>query len=241
MLAILSVSIAYADTFKPELTTDKKVVEYFHKLLPTTTINSIYTTPYPETYALIMGQNIVYGNLHSNYLTAGHMFDVYTKDDITSILQNLTVPKLDIGKINIADAVQSKSPNKVNKKLIIFIDPDCPYCRQLTTEIEKQNINKKADIYYMLMPLAQHSNAKLHTTNILCSKSPLNTLKEYMVNNNNNPKLNLIDSCSIEAILERTGSIVRNLAINATPTIITGDGSIIMGVDIQAINEYLKK
>ncbi len=239
---LLFMGVTYADgIFKPELIMDKKIMEFFHKLLPTTTINSIYSTPYPETYALIMGNNIIYGNLHSNYLMAGHMFDVYTKDDVTVRLLKSTAPKIDISKINVADSIQSKATNKVNKKLIVFIDPDCPYCRQLETQIDEQGINKKADIYYMMMPLAQHSNAKLHTNNILCSKYPLDTLKEYMVNNNDNPKVKLTDGCNIEAVLERTGSIARELAINATPVIVTGDGSMIMGADIQGINEYLNK
>ena len=231
----------YAATFTPKTTTDKKVVDYFHKLLPTTTINAIYTTPYPDTYALVMGTNIIYGNTHSNYLTAGHMFDVYTRDDITDTLQKLNTPKIDISQINISDALVAKAPGKVNKKLVIFIDPDCPYCRQLETQIYAQGIDKKADLYYMMMPLSMHPNAKAHTSNILCSTTPLDTLKEYMVNNNDNPKVKLADGCNIDAVLERTGSTARNLSINGTPAIVTGDGTMIMGADIQAINSYVNK
>lgn len=232
----------YADTiFKPKQTSDKKVVAYFHKLLPTTTISSIYTTPYPDTYALVLGGNIVYGNLKSNYLTIGHMFDVYTRNDITENLQQINTPKIDISKINISDALVSKAPSKVNKKLIIFIDPDCPYCRQLEGQIVQAGVNNKADIYYMMMPLSMHPNAKAHTTNILCSTKQLETLNEYMVNNNENPKVNLIEGCNIDAALERIGSIARNLSVNATPVIVTGDGTMLMGVDIEAINEYVNK
>ena len=238
---LLASTVYAADVFTPKATMDKKVVEYFHKLLPTTTITSIYTTPYPDTYGLIMGSNIVYGNLKSNYLTVGHMFDVYTRNDITDTLQKLTTPKIDISQINIADALVSKAPSKVNKKLIVFIDPDCPYCRQLETQIGQQGINDKADIYYMLMPLSMHPNAKAHTTNILCSIKQLNTLNDYMVKNDDNPKVTLTPGCNIEAVLERTSSTARNLSINGAPSIITGDGTMIMGADIQAINEYLNK
>ena len=114
------------NNFKPQIVTDKAIAEYFHKLLPTTTIDNIYTTPYPRTYALVFGVNIVYGNLDSIYLTAGHMFNVYTQDDITTNLQRATTPKVDLSTINISDAVVVKSKNKVNKKIIVFIDPDCP-------------------------------------------------------------------------------------------------------------------
>lgn len=242
LAGLVTISAAYADTtFTPKPTTDKKIVEYFHKMLPTTTINSIYTTPYPDTYALIMGANIIYGNTKSNYLTVGHMFDVNTRNDITDNLQQMTTPKIDISNINISDALVSKAPTKVNKKLIMFIDPDCPYCRQLETQIDQQGINKKADIYYMMMPLSMHPNAKAHTTNILCSTTPLATLKEYMVNNNETPQVKLIDGCNIDAVLERIGSTARGLSINGAPAIVTGDGVMIMGADIQAISEYVNK
>jgi thiol:disulfide interchange protein DsbC len=241
LIGLMLTGSSYAATFIPKTTTDKKVLGYFHKLLPTTTINAIYTTPYPDTYALLMGSNIIYGNIHSNYLTAGHMFDIYTRDDITDTLQKLNTPKIDISQINIADALVAKASGKVNKKLIIFIDPDCPYCRQLETQIYVQGIDKKADLYYMLMPLSMHPNAKVHTSNILCSANPLDILKEYMVNNNDNPKVKLTDGCNIDAVLERTGSTARSLSINGTPAIITGEGSMIMGADIQAINEYVNR
>ncbi len=241
ILGLMATSIAFADNFVPKVTTDKKVVDYFHKLLPTTTISNIYTTPYPNTYALIMGSNIVYGNLNSNYLTAGHMFNVNTQADITDYLQKLITPKINISQINVSDALIAKAPTGVNKKLIVFIDPDCPYCRQLEAKIEQNGINKKADIYYMLMPLSMHPNAKAHTTNILCSTKPLQTLKEYMVDNNDNPKVTLTGGCNIEAVLERTAAVARNLSINGTPAIVTGDGTMIMGSDIEAISQYVNK
>lgn len=247
LIGLIGLSSVYADStstaattdFTPKTTTDKKVVDYFHKLLPTTTINTIYTTPYPDTYALIMGSNIVYGNLKSNYLMVGHMFNLNTQTDLTETLVKMNTPKIDISQINVDDAVVSKAPTKVNKKLIVFIDPDCPYCRQLEVQMYEQGINKKADIYYMLMPLPMHPNAKAHTTNILCSTDQIATLKDYMVNNNENPKVSLVDGCNIASVLERTGSTARGLGINGTPAIVTGSGTMIMGADIQAIADYV--
>lgn len=242
LIGLMGISAAYADNaFNPTVTTDKKVVEYFHKLLPTTTINKIYTTPYPDTYALVSGSNIIYGNTKSNYLTVGHMFNVTNMQDITEVIQKQNIPKIDLTNIDISDAVVVKAPTKVNKKLIIFIDPDCPYCRQLEAQIYQQGIDKKADIYYMLMPLPMHPNAKEHTKNIMCSNDPLGTLKEYMVNNNDTPKVTLADGCNIDPVLERIGSTARGLSINGTPAIVTGDGTMIMGADIQAISDYVNK
>ncbi len=244
LIGLMSIGAVYANgntTFNPTITTDKKVTEYFHKLLPTTTINKIYTTPYPDTYALVSGSNIIYGNLKSSYLTVGHMFNVSNMQDITEVIQKENTPKIDLTNIDISDAVVVKAPTKVNKKLIIFIDPDCPYCRQLEAQIYQQGIDKKADIYYMLMPLPMHPNAKEHTKNIMCSTEPLGTLKEYMVNNNDNPTVKLAEGCNIDPVLERIGSVARGLAINGTPAIVTGDGTMIMGADIQAISDYVNK
>ena len=91
------------------------------------------------------------------------------------------------------------------------------------------------------MPLSIHPNAKQHAANILCSKDPIATLKDYMVNNLENPKVKLIPNCNIEPILERTGSLARQYGINAVPVIVTGTGEMIMGADINVIQNYLSK
>lgn len=232
---------AQSNLFKPVVTTDKKVGDYFHKLLPTTTINKIYTTPWQDTYALLSGSNVIYGNLKSNYLTVGHMFDITNMKDLTEVIQKENTPKIDLKNIDTSDALVVKAPTKVNKKLIIFIDPDCPYCRQLEAQIFDQGINKKADIYYMLMPLPMHPNAKDHVKNILCSTDQIGTLKEYMIKNNESPTVTLEEGCNIEAVMERVGSVARGLAINGAPAIVTGDGVMIMGADIQAISDYVNQ
>ncbi len=235
--------VARADTmnFVPKMVVNKNVIDYFHHLLPTTVIKNVYSTPYPDTYALVIGSNLVYGNLHSSYLTVGHMFNIYTQDDITARLQKLNIAKIDLSKINISDAIVVKSSHKVHKKLIIFIDPDCPYCRELEQQLVQQHISKKADLYYMLMPLSIHPNATTHATNILCSTTPIKTLQDYMVKNNNKPEFKLVADCNIDPVLERNAATARLLSINATPVIITGSGELIMGDDIDAINEYLAK
>lgn len=241
---ILLTNLSYAEvinSFSPKIVDNQETVKYFNRLLPTTTINKIYTTPYPDTYALVIGSNLVYGNTHSNYLTSGHMFNIYTQDDITQKLMQENAPKIDISKIDISDAVKIKSKNKVNKKLIFFVDPDCPYCRVLEKQIVDRKVVDKADLYYILMPLPMHPNAKAHTKNILCAKNPGETIKVYMYDNDENPKVNLEENCNIEPVLERVGSITRALNINATPTIITGTGEMIMGADMEAINKYLSQ
>lgn len=238
LIAIGVVGICFANPFQPQVVNNKMILAYFKKLLPSTTINNIYTTPYPEIYALILGSNILYGNMRSNYLVVGHMFDIYSKDDITDTLVKMNTPKFDIRQINIQDAILAKSPNKVNKKLIIFLDPDCHYCKALEKNIEEAQINQKADIYYILMPLNIHPEARMHSKNILCSKFPINTLKESLISNGN-PKIDFIKGCNIDPILERTGDTVRALGISGTPSIVTGEGELILGNNIEAILKYV--
>ena len=62
-----------------------------------------------------------------------------------------------------------------------------------------------------------------------------------MIANNENPTVDISPDCNIDPILERTGSTARTLGINGTPAIVTGDRTMIMGADIQAINQYVNK
>jgi thiol:disulfide interchange protein DsbC len=223
---------------------DLKVWTYFKDLFPSTAINSIYNTPYKNTYAILAGQNIFYGTIGSPFIMVGHLFNPYTQQDLTAEIEQLKIQnqKIDISKIDISDAIVTKAKNNVSgKKMIVFEDPDCPYCRVLETQLQSSGLDNKIDIYHILLPLPMHPNAKNHIQNVYCTKkdNSIEVLDKYMINGDDKQEVKIKDGCNIEKILERTGKTVRELGINATPTIILGNGRMIQGADNNAIAEYV--
>ncbi|MBY0380195.1 MAG: DsbC family protein [Burkholderiales bacterium] len=229
--------------FNTKPVVDVKVVKYFHDLLPSTTISAIYTTPYKNTYALIAGQTIFYGNTDSSFIMVGNLFNPYTQQNITSDMDDIRLQntKIDVKKINLSDSIVTKGTNNINgKKIIIFEDPDCPYCRVLEKQLKNNGIKNNIDIYRILMPLPMHPNAKTHIQNIYCTKNnnSIEVMDKYMVDGEDKQDVNLKDGCNIDKLLERTGDTVRYVGVNATPTIVLGNGKLIQGADINAIIDY---
>jgi thiol:disulfide interchange protein DsbC len=130
--------------------------------------------------------------------------------------------KVDFSKIPLKDAVVlgAKSPKK---KVVVFTDPDCPYCRKLHEEM-KQAIEKRKDIafYLMMFPLPSHKEAYPKSQAVLCEKSL--TVLDDAFSGKSVPQ----PKCSNEA-LERSLALGRELNINSTPTLIREDGMVMSG------------
>ncbi|MFA5072592.1 MAG: DsbC family protein [Nitrospirota bacterium] len=130
--------------------------------------------------------------------------------------------KVDVSKISLKNAVTLGTEN-AKKTIIVFTDPDCPYCRQLHTII-KQILIKRTDIAFAIIPLAlpMHPDANKKVQSILCSKSkdilddafagkevPAPTCKENLVGQNN--------------------ELAKTLEFNGTPTLVRDDGVVLSG------------
>jgi thiol:disulfide interchange protein DsbC len=223
---------------------DSKIFGFFRKLLPSTQIDKIFTTPYKNLYIVQAGQNIFYGQLGSPFLMVGHLFNPYTQQDITADVDNLRIAntRVDFSKLDLQNAVITKGKsNPYGKKLVIFEDPDCPYCRILEQQLTNGGLNNKVDIYKILIPLPMHPNAKQHVTNVYCAKNiESNTvLENYMIKSEDNQKIELRDGCSAEKIIEQNAATARAYNVTGTPTVILGNGRLLQGADIGGITDYI--
>lgn len=223
---------------------DPKIFAFFTKLLPATPIDKIYSTPYKNVYAVQAGENLFYGQIGSSFLVVGHMFNPYNQQDLTTDLENLKLAntKVDISKLNIDNAIVVKgNDNKSGKKIIIFEDPDCPYCRVLEQQLISSGVIKKLDIYKILIPLSMHPNARKHVSNIYCAKAvdKNEILENYMVKGNDNQHVELKDDCSADKIIEQNGELARKYNVTGTPTIILGNGKLLQGTDVASIMDYV--
>jgi len=129
---------------------------------------------------------------------------------------------VDVSKIPLTDAVRLGSA-KAKKKVIVFTDPDCPYCRQLHP-IMKQIVKKRKDIafFVILNPLPMHKDAYKKAQAILCLKSL--TMLDDAFTGKPVPE----PSCSADAV-ERTTALAKSLEFNGTPTLVREDGTVLSG------------
>ncbi|HTF99258.1 MAG TPA: DsbC family protein [Nitrospirota bacterium] len=135
-----------------------------------------------------------------------------------------TPQKVDVAKISLADSVTVGSKT-AGKKVIVFTDPDCPYCRKLH-EIIKQIIAKRTDIAFVeiLIPLPMHKDAPRKVQSILCSKSAEMLDDAFSGKAVPEPPA----GCTTEA-MERNMAMARSLNFNGTPTMVRDDGLVLSG------------
>lgn len=127
--------------------------------------------------------------------------------------------KIDFSKLPLKDALVM-GPKKAKKKIAVFTDPDCPYCRKLHEEI-KTVLSKRQDVafYIFLRPLPMHKDAPKKTEAILCEKSL--TLLDAAMAGKSVPE----PSCSnAKEQVNKITALAESLEFRGTPTIIREDG-----------------
>ena len=135
-----------------------------------------------------------------------------------------TPQKVDVSKIPLGDSITVGAKNAA-KKVIVFTDPDCPYCRTLHESIKKV-IARRPDIAFVeiLYALPMHKDAPKKVQAILCSKSVKMLHDAFSGKMTPEPPAN----CTTDA-MDRNTALARSLNFNSTPTMVRADGTVLAG------------
>lgn len=135
--------------------------------------------------------------------------------------------RVDVSKIPLDRALVmgKKNPGQgKQKKVIIFTDPDCPYCAKLHEEVKKVLEKRKDVVFYLkLFPLQSHKDAYWKSKTILCSNS-IETLENAF----NGKVLQKVECSSSE--VDDNIKLADKIGITGTPTIVFSDGRIRSGM-----------
>jgi thiol:disulfide interchange protein DsbC len=131
--------------------------------------------------------------------------------------------KINLSQIPLADAVIMGNP-KAKTKIIVFDDPDCPYCKKLHEEIKKILETRKDIAFYIkLFPLDIHPEAYEKSKAIICGKKSVKLMDDAFAGK----KLPKPD-CETKEIDDNI-RLGKSLGITGTPTIIFPDGRLLPG------------
>jgi thiol:disulfide interchange protein DsbC len=217
--------IAHADT--DEL---KEIIKNIYPELP---VKNIQKTNFNDLYEVYIGGQIIYTNETFDFLIVeGRVVDPKTKNDLTELrLEELT--RVNFNDLPLSDAIKVvKGDGK--RKIAIFSDVDCPYCKSLEKK-ELSNVDN-ITIYTFLYPLAIHPEAELKSKKIWCAKNRSKAWTEY-IHNDNLPKNSGACKTPINKILK----LGKDLGISSTPTIILSNGKRVSGaIPYEQLEEYLQ-
>ncbi|MEO0280519.1 MAG: DsbC family protein, partial [candidate division WOR-3 bacterium] len=172
------------------------------------------------------GKKIAYITKDFKYLIIGSLYD----KDIKNITQEKVreLNKIDITKLPLNEALIYKAGNGT-KKIIVFVDPFCPHCKNLINYLKTQN---DYTLYMYLFPLNEKS--KEVALKIFCSNEPI--IDAYL----NATKLE--NPCEdADKKLEAHLNVAKSLNVRATPFVILGDGLNFYGMNQQMLEEFFRK
>lgn len=163
----------------------------------------------------------VYIDFSKKYLITGRVVRLATREDLTEE-RFIELNRIDVSTIPLENALVIGNPT-APRKIIVFEDPECSYCRKLYDEMQDV-VAKRSDIafYIKMFPLQIHPKAYEKAKAILCKKSV--QLLEDSLNGKDIPP----PTCETDQV-DRNLELGRKLNIRSTPTLIFPDGRVIPG------------
>jgi thiol:disulfide interchange protein DsbC len=155
------------------------------------------------------------------YVVAGNIIRLSDGENINAS-RSPESKRVDLAQIPLGDALLlGKSTAKT--KVIVFTDPECPYCKRLHAELHEV-VRRDPEIAFLikLFPLKMHPNAYTISKSIVCNRS-MAMLEDSFAGKPVPPPL-----CETRAV-DETLALVEKLGINSTPTLVLPDGRVMPG------------
>ena len=163
----------------------------------------------------------VYIDFSKKYLLSGNLIRLNDKQNLTR-QRSVRMNSVDVSTIPLADALLLGKPS-AKTKVIVFTDPECPYCRKLHEEL-KEVTRRDPEVAFLikLFPLKMHPNAYDISKSIVCNNS-----MEYLELSFSGKPVPA-PSCEIP-VVDQTIALAEELGIRSTPTLVLPDGRVVPG------------
>ena len=209
---------ATGDYIAPEIAA--KIRAALHERIPEMQVKGLHNSPLPGLYELDVGSELLYTNETGALIFAGRIVDTKSRKDLTDQRWN-ELNAIDFNALPFDLAIKTVRGDG-SRKLAVFADPLCPYCRQLEQELQGvTNIT----IYTFLFPLEGiHPGASVKAVNIWCAKDRGEAWSKWMLKNTE-PANNRCTGAPIDKLQ----ALGEKLNIDSTPTMFTVDGKRVRG------------
>jgi thiol:disulfide interchange protein DsbC len=163
----------------------------------------------------------IYLHFSKKYVISGNVLRLETMENVTEELA-INLNRIDTAQIPLDEALVMGKP-EARQRLIVFTDPECPFCKKLHPEL-KRLVEKRSDIvvFVKMFPLAIHPKAYEKAKAIVCAKSE-KLLEESFAGKDLPPA-----GCETKRLDENL-ELAKKIGINSAPTIIFPDGRVFPG------------
>lgn len=206
LAAFVPVSIAQAG--------DADIKEALQKRIPQIgQVKQINKSAMPGLYEVVTEDHLFYTDENALYLIDGALYDLKTMRNITDE-RSRKLFAIDFNNLPLNLAVK-KVKGKGTRKLAIFTDPNCGFCKRLEHELLKID---NVTLYLFLYPMFPGSEEKAR--GVWCSKNQVKAWDDLMQNDIMPPAGNC------KTPIEKVVALGRQLKVSGTPALIFSDGTI---------------
>lgn len=187
---------------------------------PGAEVKSITKSPYFGLYEVEFDTRLVYTDARARYLLVGAVYDTDSKVNLTEErLRKLN--RVDVAQLPLDWAIK-KVKGTGERVMYVFSDADCPFCKKLEDELKAVD---NVTIYTYLFPIdSLHPDAARKSRMIWCAEDRGKAWDAYY--DTGALPSNAGDCENPVAKTQELGSKYR---VNATPTIVFADGSVVPG------------
>jgi thiol:disulfide interchange protein DsbC len=174
-------------------------------------LEHIVKTPYAGLYEVVVDDQLLYTDSQGEYIFEGNIIDAKSRRDLSGERRRVLFA-VDFDKLPLELAVKKIKGNG-KRKLAIFTDPNCSFCRRLEKELSGIS---DVTLYFFMYPIFPGSDEIVR--NVLCSKNPIKAWDDWM----------LSDIAPAKAVCktqtEKVLALGQKLHVNGTPNLIFGNG-----------------
>lgn len=192
----------------------KKVIEVE---FPGIEVAGVTPTPFDGLYEVQVGMDLLYTNANADFLLQGALIDIHTRTDLTAQrLAKLSEVPFDSLPL---DAAIKQVKGKGERKMVVFEDPNCGYCKRLHQTLEHID---NVTIYTLLFPILSPDSTE-KARNIWCASDRVSAWRDWMLQ----AKVPAPAEC--DTPIQANLALGRSLMVRGTPAIFFADGSRING------------
>ena len=195
----------------------ENITQAIQKAQPQLPISNIQATEVKNIYMGELDKRPIYLTEDAQYFFVGNLVRVSDLKNLSNDHQ-MKMQRIDWSALPLKDALK-KVKGKGERKLVVFSDPNCPYCQTLEKELQKLD---NVTIYTFV--LAFKTQSVEPSKQLFCEKNPVQAWEDLILK-----KVQPSSKKTCANPVQRNLELAKKLGVSGTPTLVLQNGYKLVG------------